>query len=72
MERLRELGPFTLEKRRLRGISSMCTNIRRKAVKKAELDSFQQCPVTGQEVMGTNQNTAGSVSSSGKTFLLYG
>jgi len=53
-ERLRQLGLFSLEQRRLREISSMCTNICREGAKKIQPGSFQWCPVTGKEVMGTN------------------
>ena len=53
-ERLRDLGLFSLEKRRLRGISSMLTNISKMGVKRMGPDSFQWCPITGQGAMGTN------------------
>ena len=53
-ERLRELGLFNLGKRRLKGISSMSINTCREGAKGTEPGSFQWCPVTGPEAMGTN------------------
>ena len=53
-ERLRELGPFSLEKRRLRGILAMHTNTQREGAKRMEPGSFQVCPETGLEEMGTH------------------
>jgi len=50
-ERLRELGLFSLKKRRLRGD---LINILRVGVRRMGPDSFQWCPVTGQGAMGTN------------------
>jgi len=53
-ERLRELGLFGLEKRRLRGDLLMSINTCREGAKKMEPGSPQQCPVTGPEATGTN------------------
>jgi len=50
-ERLRELGLFSLKKRRLR---EDLINILRVGVKRMGPESFQWCPVTGQGTMGTN------------------
>ena len=58
-EWLTELGLFSLEKRRLTRISSMCINIWREHAKKKEPGSFQWFPVTGQETVGTNWYTGG-------------
>jgi len=50
---LRELGLFSLEKRRLKGILPMYINTQRQGAKRMELGSCQWCPVTGPAVMGT-------------------
>jgi len=52
--RLRELGLFSLETGRLKGIFSMYTNTQRRGVKRTEPGSSQRCPVTGPEAMGTS------------------
>ena len=66
--RWRELGLLSLEKWRLRGISSMCTNTCREGAKRTVPGSLQWCPVTGPEATGTNWNTRGSLWTSGNTF----
>jgi len=53
-EKLRKLGLFTLEKRRLREILSMCISTRQDAIKKIELGSPPCYPGNGQEKMATN------------------
>jgi len=57
-ERLRELGLFRLEKRKLRRFSSACVNISwgcgAGRCKKEEPDSAHWCPMQGQEAMGTS------------------
>jgi len=53
-ETLRELELLSLQKRRLRGILSMCRNVWWEGVDIKEPDSPQRCPLAGQEVMRTN------------------
>ena len=53
-------------------VSSVYVNTWREGAKRTEPGSFQWCPVTGQEAMGTNWKTEGSIWTSGNTFLLWG
>lgn len=50
--RLRELGHFSLEKRGLRGTSSMYTSIQREGAKRKEPGSAWWCQAIGRDEMG--------------------
>lgn len=69
VERLRVLGLFNLEKRRLWEISSMSTNSWGEGAKETKSGSFQWCPLTGAEAMGANWNTEYSVWTSQNHFF---
>ena len=68
-EKLRELWQFSPEKRRLRGISSICTNTWREGAKRMEPEPFEWCPVTEPEAKGINWNTGESIWTLGKSFF---
>jgi len=61
VERLKEFGLLSLDKRRLQGISSIITNAQREGANRTEPDPFQWYPAPGQEAMGTNWKTGGSM-----------
>lgn len=65
------LGLFSLKKRRLGEIPSICINTWREGMKKRDPDSSQQSPLTRQEAMGINQKMWNS-SWTQNTFLLWG
>ena len=70
-ERLRQLGLFSLEKRRLTRILLMCRNTWREGANRREPGSFQWCPVTEPEAMGTRWNTGSSLWTSGSTLSAW-
>ncbi|GAB0183280.1 mitochondrial enolase superfamily member 1 [Grus japonensis] len=61
-EGLRELGLFSMEKRRLRRHLINTYKYVKSGCLEDAIDSFQWCPVTGQGAMGTNWNTGTSIS----------
>ena len=50
----------------------MCVNIWKEGVKKMESSFFQWCSVAGQETVGTNWNTGGSLWTLGNAIVLCG
>lgn len=71
-ERINELALFSLEKKRLRGNSSMCINTCREGIKVTDTGSCQWCLVMIQEAIGTNRNTGSFIPTSGTLLDLKG
>lgn len=66
-ERLRELGLFSTEQRKIRGIPSMNINIWWEGAWRT--GPLQWCPVTGPKAAGTNGNPRASLWTSGNTLI---
>lgn len=71
-ERQRELGPISLEKRKLGSILWMCIITLKEGAKRTDTDSFQWCPGVGPEVTGTNGSTGCSLRMWGNTLNCEG
>lgn len=69
----RELELFSLEKKKFQEeILSINTNTWRKSAKRMDPGSFQQCPATGSEAIGTNWSTGSSLWAERNTFCSRG
>lgn len=69
-ERLTDLRLFSLEERRLCGVSSMPINTWREGAKRIGPVFFQCYQVPGQEVAGTKCSTGGFLRAPGRSFVL--
>ena len=72
MSSLRELRLFSLEKGRLRRISSVSVDTCREGAKRMESVSIQCSPVPGQEAVGTNWKTGCSLRAPGALLCCAG